>query len=154
MKEKRHFDAAPILYTIIIIAVLVLSIIGANLCRDLAVGRDGNYKLRSSLSYIQNKISSADEEGGVRIATNDDSTVLYLAEAEGFETRIYLYEGNIVEELSLATSELSPALAQAVCEAETFTVSSEEGGVLKIEIDGLCAYSSVNSKGGVSVEAN
>ena len=85
--------------------------------------RTENYDMRSSLSYITNKVKSFDAAGSVEVI---DSRILVLrdiTEKGIYETRIYIEDGKIMEEYSKAEKPISPEKGTVVGLAETFSVS-------------------------------
>lgn len=49
-------------------------------------------------------------------------TVLVLDDGSGYETRLYLYNGALVEEYAAADTDYRPAAAEKVADTRTFTV--------------------------------
>lgn len=75
--------------------------------------RDTNADLRVALSYVSTQVRQHDEAGGVLIRETPGGDMLVLRSADGdetYETRVYLYEGSLMEYL---TPEDEPFLPEA-----------------------------------------
>lgn len=89
------------------------------------------------VAYAQNgSLSASASEGSVQ-GTIADSDVLVLREtlpSGNYETRIYLSNGNIVEEYAVEGSPYGPATATVIAPSDTFSFSYTNG-VLTIQTD-------------------
>ena len=145
---KKRVSGFTALYAVILIAALALTALCALLCRTLAESRSANYHLRSTLAYTQTRLEAADTAGGVRLASGPEGTALLLAAGDsGYETRIYLYDGALREELSPQDQPFDPEHAQILCAAESFSVT-EDGGLFLIQADGMQARAALHAEGG------
>ncbi len=137
------------LYAMLLAAALVLTASGARLYAALTESRAANQSLRGTAAYVQSRVQAADAAGGVSLGEGPEGDALLLREGDsGYETRIYLCDGALVEELAPAGSALDPAAAQRVCAAASFSVSLSGDGLLTITADGATALAALRSGGG------
>ena len=75
-----------------------------------------------------------------------DALVLSQSDLEGtYETRIYTYQGSIMQEYALASSPYDPSKATALAESSTFEFSYEDG-LLSIRTDAGEVHVALRSK--------
>lgn len=98
--------------------------------------QDTNYE-RGTLALITSTVRANDRQGGVAQGEGPEGKSLVLVEHgddRDYETRIYLYQGNIVEEYSVSTDSYTPDKASVMAASSTFDFSYE-GTLLTIETD-------------------
>lgn len=145
MKRRSDF---PLLYAMILCAALLLTLFGATIYERISLRREENFALRSTLAYVQTRLAAADSVGGVKLGQGPEGAALLLPEGDsGYETRIYLSEGMLREELTLSGGPYNPDFANAVTEAESFEVK-RSGSLLRISVNGRAAYAALRSEGG------
>lgn len=139
MGQHTSGKAAPIfsmaLFVLMLGCILVLTILGSGLYVSLVNSQQGNNSLRASLSYVSARVRYADEAGAVSVRVSEYGDVLVLAEpleATGYETRIYLHGGSIMEEYVLAGEPMRPEAAQAITKTESFALSLD-GDLLTVQ---------------------
>ena len=103
--EKFAPAAALALYLVLLGTVLVLAGVGGRLYGVLSDSRAANDARRASLTYVAARLRAADAAGAVRV-----------------ESRLYLYNGALVEEYAAANTDYRPAAAEKVADTRTFTV--------------------------------
>lgn len=116
------------LFGLMLGCVLALTVFGAQVYRALTDSQARNQAARASLSYLAARLHAADERGGVRVEHTARGDVLILAEEQddtGYETRIYLYEGMLMEEYCAVGSESDPEFAQQVARTDSFSAAME-----------------------------
>ena len=82
-------------------------------------------------------LRTADQTGAVSVEPGPQGDALVLADAgedTGYETRIYVYDGQLMEEYAASESSFDPAAAQAVARTDTFTVTMD-GGLVSVTTD-------------------
>ena len=91
-----------------------------------------NTEIRASFSYVANKVRmSTREPGSVRIEERDGFDVLILrSAAEGYETRIYYYDGALREAYQASDQPLSPKLGEKLMELSGFRIEETDTGHL------------------------
>ncbi len=145
MRERENVNF-PLIHALLLIAALVLTVFAARIYGSITEGREENNALRSTLAYVQTRLAATEYKDGVHVEEGSEGSVLVLREGEsGYETRIYLYEGQLREELSPCGSPLSPDEANCLTAAESFSIT-EEAGVLRISIDGRQALSALRTE--------
>ncbi len=127
-KHRYRLDSAPFslaLFVLMLGCVLILAVFGAQVYRALTETQSRNNAVRASLSYVAACLLAADEDRAVSVKPGPQGDALILADAgqdTGYETRIYVYDGQLMEEYAEKQSDFDPASAQAVARTDTFTV--------------------------------
>jgi hypothetical protein len=83
-----------------------------------------------SLGPIMSSVRANDTIGGVEYANGPEGQVLVLVQSDvkgTYETRIYLYEGKILQEYALEGTPYTPNKATVLAESSTFDFSYENG---------------------------
>lgn len=119
--EKFAPAAALALYLVLLGTVLVLAGVGGRLYGVLSDSRAANDARRASLTYVAARLRAADAAGTVRVEGRPEGDALVLDDGSGYETRLYLYNGALVEEYA-ADTDYRPAAAEKVADTRTFTV--------------------------------
>lgn len=136
------------LYAMILAAALLLTVFGGRLYAAVTAAREENDLRRSTLAYVQTQIEAADAAGAVSILKGPEGDLLELTDsASGYATRIYLYEGALVEEFSPAEDSPDPARAQTICQADSFSVAAVNDSLISVTADGVRALAAVRSGG-------
>ena len=132
-KHRHRLNSAPFslaLFVLMLGCVLVLAAFGAQVYRALTENQSRNNGVRASLSYVAARLRAADEDGAVSILPGPQGDALILAdtgEETGYETRIYVFDGQLMEEYTACQSDFDPSMAQAVARTDTFVVEMESG---------------------------
>jgi len=136
--EKWSDGVSACLWFIIILSLLAMTVMGAR-CYKLAVNeKEQNDHIRETLSYLQ---SRAEGSESVTLKKGADGDVLCFSEADGsFETRIYVYGGMLMEELSQIDAPSAPERGQAICSVHSFAAEDLGGGTVLITVDGKRVY--------------
>ena len=111
---------ALLLFAILLLSVLFLAGAGTGAYRVLVQAQTAHSTARANLSYVSARVRADDVRHMVRLKEGPQGAMLVLAEEEGYETRIYLYDGALREEYALQTQPCSPQSADAVAPAERF----------------------------------
>ena len=120
--EKLAPAAALALYLVLLGTVLALAAVGGRLYGVLSDSRAANDARRASLTYVTARLRAADAADAVTVAQGPHGDVLVLADGSGYETRLYVYNGALVEEYAAENTDFMPAAAEKVAETKTFTV--------------------------------
>lgn len=129
--EKSTPAFALALFVLMLGCILALAAMGGSLYGSLVENRRSNDARRASLSYVSAQLRAADESGAVSVRKGPEGDALVLAEplsGSGYETRIYLYNGNLMEEYSEAGSALSPKKAQSIAKTARFSAKIAPAG--------------------------
>lgn len=141
---------STVLYALLLGCALTLAALGGSLYAALSDSRSENAARRAGLSYLCARIAAADEAGAVTLAQGPDGDALILAEPlaqTGYETRIYWYDGALVEEYRPAGSDYAPAAAQRITETTEFSVV-RQGALLRLQTGEGSAAVALHSTGG------
>ena len=122
------------LYSMLLACVFGLVVLGGGLYSRLADSQTRNGELRAEVSYLYGRVRAADSAGGVAIGQGPEGPSLVLTDpaAPEYATRIYLYQGSLVEEYAEADSPLQPDQALAIAASDTFQPVLE-GNLLTVE---------------------
>lgn len=122
---------------------LIVVIIGANVYQGTVRGMNENYALRTSLSYVSQKVRQNDGADGIYIDTLEGIPALVLEqslEAGDYETWIYYDDGWLRELFTRADAHVSPADGQPVLQLAGFEMEQDQNGML--------TFTSHDGKGG------
>jgi len=135
-KEGPGAGFALALFALLLGCILALVVLGGGLYERLARSQQENGAARTAAGYLTTRVRAADREGAVRLEEGPQGPVLMLAEAPeegGYELRIYLYEGWLVEDYAPAGSAFAPEQAQLVAQSSRFEPEFAAPGLLRIE---------------------
>lgn len=133
-------DSAPFslaLFVLMLGCVLMLAVFGAQVYGALTMSQNRNKAVRAGLSYVAARLHAADEVRAVSVETGPQGDALVLAdvgEDTGYETRIYVYDGQLMEEYAEKQRDLDPSSAQPVAATDTFSVTLD-GGLVTVTTD-------------------
>ena len=131
----RLFTA--LLFALFIVALLIAITAGTGLYRALVDVREQADASRLATGLIANSVRAADAVDAVGAGQGPEGLSLVLTERLDngtFETRIYAYQGSIVEEYALADAAYTPEKASPIVESQRFAFSYENG-LLTVETD-------------------
>lgn len=125
---------AMALFTVMIGCIFGLIILGSNLYSSLVQSQTQNNTIRAGLCYLSTSVHAADAENAISIRNGPQGDALVLTNSEsGYETRIYLLNGHLVEELSPIGSDFSTDDAQPITEMQEFKPCFLSAQLLSIE---------------------
>lgn len=101
----RKSHSIDLIFTISLFCVFALSALGvtaagAVLYQKTVTQERQDYNLYTALSYIEQKLKSCDQEGGISLAKGPDGNALCLSQNVNevpYLTYIYVYEGHLTE---------------------------------------------------------
>ena len=134
LRQKEHRSAETLLMLLVfgVFAVLaiLLTLMGARAYRSISEQMEENNALRSSLSYVANKVRAGDEAGGVRIEERGGIRVLCLSETvdgDTYETLLYFADGWLREYAAVAgyADEIEPDSGEKIVELYDFSMQME-----------------------------
>lgn len=122
------------LYTMLLACVFGLVVLGGGLYSRLADSQAQNGRLRGEVSYLYGRVRAADSAGGVAVGQGPEGPSLELTDPadSGYVTRIYLWQGNLVEEYAETGSPLQPDQALTIAASDTFQPALE-GSLLTVQ---------------------
>ena len=126
---------------------LLLVLFGTRGYRQVALRQAANNQHRALLAYLQTVTRSS--ETAIEVREGENGTVLVVADGDtGFGSRIYIYEGSLVEDYGKLSAGLMPAGAIRIAETEQFAIETVREGLLRITTDEGSVYIHVR-KGGL-----
>ncbi len=135
LRQKDYRSAETLLMLLVfgIFAVLavLLTLMGAKAYRSISRQMDENNALRSSLSYVANKVRAGDTAGGVSLEERGGMQVLCLSETvdgDTYETLLYFADGWLREYAAVAgyADEIQPDSGEKIVELYDFSMQMEE----------------------------
>ncbi len=135
MREQRHAVnglLTLLVYGIFALFSLLLAAAGARVYQNIVSAGRENTQIRSSFSYVANKVRmSTRAAGSVRIEEQDGMDVLVLnSAAEGYEIRIYYYDGALREAYQASDQPFQPKLGEKLVEIPDFRIEETDTGHL------------------------
>lgn len=137
MKKTDWISTAAILG-----CMVVMVLIGALGYRSILESREKNRDLRLSLSFLRTQVKEHDclmeinGESTSAVEILQDGQILVLKETDGmnvYETRIYLYDGYLVEEYVKEGAGMNGDTAMKICRESLFDVR-QEGNLLHVTL--------------------
>ena len=127
-----------LLFLLFIVTMLMAIMMGTNVYKNLQAIQDKADNQRSGANLISSIVHTNDAIDAVAIGEGPEGQSLVLVEntASGsYETRIYKYQGKIVEEYSIEGTPYNPQRAiSSIIPANTFSVSYSKS-LLSVETD-------------------
>ena len=123
-----------LLVSILTLMTLLTGVLGAGVYRRIVVRAGENYNLRTTLAYVTGKVRALGAGDALRVERRwDDVQTLVLAQ-DGYETRIYAYDGNLYEVYAAQEVEFVPGEGQKIASAEAFSVLWERENLLRVSV--------------------
>lgn len=147
---KSYFTIG--LFALLVLATLALVLVGSRVYGLLVSGQNANSTNRIVKAYLSSQIRAADREHGVSFANGPEGQALVLREVletGTYEVRIYLYEGNLMEEYAIAGTDFTPIRANIVAKTNQFDIENPEPNLLKIITGEGEIYMSLRSDNGI-----
>lgn len=119
-----------LLFAVITLFLMVAFLVGTNAYRSTDNMRTDADEMRLGLSLISNSIHTNDMTDAVGVAQGPEGPALVLTEHTdngAYETRLYLYQGNVMEEYSRAHSAFTPDRAREVVPSSSFDFEYKNG---------------------------
>lgn len=137
------------LFALMLGCILWLTALGAGLYGRLAASRSANEQTRAALSSLVTRVRSGDAAGAVRLDNGPEGDMLVLTDRDsGYEIRIYLADGWLVEQLCAADAATDPAAGQHLAPAQEFTAQWASPALLRLTVDGKTADAALRSAEG------
>ena len=156
IKRKHVIDLLfPIaLFLVLAASSLFVVILAANVYRKSVSWEKANYRGRTCLSYVTEKIRQSDEHGGIEVGSFDGMPCLALHQRFGekpYVTYLYSYEGQLCELFIQEGLSMRASDGQKILEVEGFRVEEKEAGIFRISCMDekgreLVTYAAVKSK--------
>lgn len=144
-----------ILFLVFVCALLLALAAGVGVYRHIHATGLATEKARLAGALVTNVVRSKDAEAAVSLGTapgGGQSLVLTERLDSGtFETRLYLYDGKLVEEYVPAGTAYDPAHAEPLVAASAFAVElDEDAGALRVTCGNTTTFIALRSDGALS----
>ena len=137
------------LFVLMLGCILWLTALGAGLYGSLEASRTANEQTRAALGSLVARVRSGDAAGTVRLDSGPEGDMLVLTEQEsGYEFRIYLADGWLMEQFCAADAATDPEAAQPLAPAQEFTAQWACPALLRLPGDVTTADAALRSAGG------
>ena len=123
------------LFAVFAACILAVLLSGAGAYRRLVDRDQGAYDSRTCIQYIATRVRQSDIAGSVEVVSFQGTNALALEESTGYVTRVYWYDGYLMELYAAADSDLAPEDGVKLLESEPVDFSLEDG-LLTVKIDG------------------
>ena len=114
------------------VCVLIVLLTGAKAYRGLTERDRAAYDRRTCVQYIATKVRQGDVEGGVTVEPFGDTAALCMRQY-GFVTRVYCYDGWLMEMYTFEDAELTPQDGEKVMPLSGLSFDLEDG-LLTVEL--------------------
>ena len=131
---KHHMDGLLmlLLFGVFAVCVLIVLLTGAKAYRGLTERDRAAYDRRTCVQYIATKVRQGDVEGGVTVEPFGDTAALCMRQY-GFVTRVYCYDGWLMEMYTFEDAELTPQDGEKVMPLPGLSFDLEDG-LLTVEL--------------------
>lgn len=124
---RNYFVVFEIALFALIIGMLMITLgAGVGVYRNISETRWADEQNRTGLTLIANSVHITDTIDAIGVGAGPEGQSLVLTElfsTGAYETRIYLHQGNIVEEYAVAGSPYTPERATPLVESDVFSFS-------------------------------
>lgn len=132
---KHNIDslAALLLFAVFAACVLAVLLTGAKAYRRITQRDRDAYNARICTQYVAQRVRQADSLYGVAVEDFGGVQALVLGAGEGYITRVYCYEGSLMELYCSADAGFGPEDGEKVIEAQEMELAMD-GGCLWVRI--------------------
>lgn len=142
---------AVVLFGLFIVMLLLAFLVGINVYKTLDTMAQAERTERLDQAFLANIVHANDVANTVEAGEGPEGKALVLRETldgeTSYETRIYAYQGQTMEEYVLAGSAYVPEKAIKLFDSDTFDFSYDNGLITIMTDDGAAAVA-LRSKGG------
>lgn len=131
MQTKKYHHVSEIifivtLFSIFLISGVLLVLFGANVYQKTTSESSVNETIRTSLSYITEKVHQCDQSDSIQIENHNgiDTLALYTVyDTSEYVTYIYYDQGSLKELFIQSNLEFNPAAGNSITEIHAFQIS-------------------------------
>lgn len=126
-----------LIFCLFAVCSLFLVLIGANVYRGIVGKMDSNNETRATLSYVTNKVHSADSRD-VSVETLDGQQTLVIRSdfsAREYKTYIYYHDGYLMEYFTSAENGFSLGSGDRITPVSSFSIE-KNGNRLSLSVSG------------------
>ena len=140
-----------LLFTVFVVVDLLALVAGASAFGSITKMQQSNDSRIMTLGPITSSVRANDVNGGIATGNGPEgrSLVLLQKDSEGtYETRIYLYQGTVMQEYALEGSSYTPEKATPLARSNTFSFSYDDGLLTIVTDAGEAHIALRNMQGG------
>ena len=135
-REPKSLRSSTRVFTIVLLAVFFIALMimlasGVTMYRSVANDQLEANAMRIQAGLLTNTVHANDVAGAVGEGTGPEGRALVLtrvdADGDKFETRLYLYQGEIVQETAMAGRPYAPERAEQLMDSSTFDFELADG---------------------------
>jgi hypothetical protein len=141
-EAQHHIDGVFVLllFSVFAVCILLVLLTGARSYRALTARDSASFDKRTCVQYVAAKVRHADCADGVFVGSFDGTVgesgdTLFLRDGDGYETRIYWYDGAVRELYAAQGESFSPEDGDEVLSAQSLSFSLHEGLLTVAAVD-------------------
>ena len=119
--------AALLLFAVFAASVMAVLLTGAKAYRGVTRRDQEAYNARTAVQYVAQRVRQADSLYGITLEDFEGVECLVLGQGEPYITRLYCYEGWLMELYCLAGESFSPEDGERIIEAKELKLSLDQG---------------------------
>lgn len=142
MNNRNHmidFLFPVVLLFVFAISALVVTLFAANVYEGTVKDSARNDSARTSLSYVAEKIHSADKKDAVTIGEFDGCNAIVISDeinGEKYNTYIYYYDGQLKELFAKTGTDFSASNGSEIIEVSDFEIEKKADGIYRFTCTG------------------
>ena len=127
--SQHHISGLPMLLLFGAFAVCILGVLltGARAYRGLTQRDQAAFDRRTAVQYVAARVRQADAAGAVSVESFGDTQALALDQGDGLVTRLYWYDGYLMELYTFENAGLAPQDGEKILPLEGLELSLEDG---------------------------
>lgn len=139
-RQKKQPHVIDLFFTLSLFCLFAASafivvLIGSGVYRNTITHMQENYAVRTTISYVAEKIRQHDATGETTLIMIDGKTVLMLTDTVGetdYHTYIYDYNGYLCELVVKEGNTFSKEQGEQILEVDSFSLSDEGNGFIRV----------------------
>lgn len=140
MKKKMtgyHMDGliALLLFGVFAACLLAVLLTGAGAYKRLNVRNEEAYSHRTCMQYVANRVHQAPRPADVTVEPFGSGDALTIVDRDECITRVYFYDGYLMELYNSASFMLNPQDGERIMEIGGFDISLEDGMLTVAMVD-------------------
>lgn len=137
---KYHMDGliALLLFGVFAACLLAVLLTGAGAYKRLTKRDEEDYRRRTCIQYVAARVRQAERPEAVEIESFGGGDALAIVDGDGCITRVYYYDGYLMELYAEADFDLNPEDGERIMEAGGLALSVSDGmlSITVIDKDG------------------
>ena len=126
-----------VLVAVFAVMSMLLVAVGIQAYQGIIGNAEGNQDLRSSMSFVANQIRTADISGNIQVSEYGGASMLTIGQDElspGYELRVYLYQGALMEQLYDSSDDFNPEYGDVIANAQGFNLRWADKNLLEMSV--------------------